>query len=72
MGESIPLDLDHPTEIAIRNNELVVMDSANSRIQVMDLQFKPMAQFSIRAVRDPGIVSEMGLGGGRDQQYLCE
>jgi sugar lactone lactonase YvrE len=62
MGESIPMDLDYPTEIAIGNNELVVVDSANSRIHVMDLQCKPVAQFSIRAVPGPPIMGEVGLG----------
>ena len=62
MGESIPMDLDYPTEIAIGNNELAVVDSENSRIHVMDLQCKPVAQFSIRDVRDSPIIGELGLG----------
>src|ERR1019366_5121767 len=61
-GDTIPMDLDYPTEIAIGSNELVVVDSANSRIHVMDLQCKPVAQFSIRAVPGPPIMSEVGLG----------
>jgi DNA-binding beta-propeller fold protein YncE len=62
LGESILMDLDSPTEIAIGNNELVVVDSENSRIHVMDLQCKPVAQFIIRAVRDSPIIGELGLG----------
>jgi len=51
------MDLDYPTEIAIGKNELVLVDSGNSRIHVMDLQCKPVAQFSIRAVPGPPIMS---------------
>lgn len=61
VGESIPMDLDYPTEVAIGSNEIVVVDSANSRISVMDLQCTPVAQFSIRAVQDPSNMGEGGL-----------
>jgi DNA-binding beta-propeller fold protein YncE len=61
-GETIPMDLDYPTEIAIGNDELVLVDSANSRVHVMDLQCKPVAQFSIRAVTGPPIMGDVGLG----------
>ncbi len=61
-GEAIPMDLDYPTDIAIGNNELVVMDSANSRIHVMDLQCKPVAQFTIPAVLGPPNIDQVGLG----------
>jgi DNA-binding beta-propeller fold protein YncE len=61
-GETIPMDLDYPTEIAIRNNELVVVDSVNSRIHVMDLQCQPVAQFSISATPGPPLNDEVGLG----------
>jgi DNA-binding beta-propeller fold protein YncE len=61
-GETIPMDLDYPTEIAIGNNELVVVDSANSRIHVMDLQCQPVAQFSIPATPGPPLNDEVGLG----------
>jgi DNA-binding beta-propeller fold protein YncE len=60
-GDTIPMDFDYPTEIAIGNNELVVVDSGNSRIHVMDLQCKPMAQFRILAVPGPPILDEVGL-----------
>jgi len=62
MGESIPMDLDYPSEIAIGNNELVVVDSGNSRIHVMDLQCKPATQFSIRAIPSPPNIDEVGIG----------
>ena len=61
-GEAIPMDLDYPTEIAIGNNEVVVLDSANSRIHVMDMQCKPVVQFNIRAVPGPPVTGEVGLG----------
>ena len=61
-GEAIPMDLDYPTEIAIGTDELVLVDSANSRVHVMDLQCKPVAQFSIRAVPGPPIAGDVGLG----------
>jgi DNA-binding beta-propeller fold protein YncE len=61
-GDSIPLDLDYPTEIAIGNNELVVVDSGNSRVRVLDLRYQPVAQFSIPATPGPPMVDEVGLG----------
>ena len=61
-GESIAMDLDYPTELAIGNNELVVVDSANSRIHVMDLECKPLAQFRIPSIPGPPMVDEVGLG----------
>ncbi|MBZ5663087.1 MAG: 6-bladed beta-propeller [Acidobacteriia bacterium] len=61
-AEVIPMDLDYPTEMAIGNNELVVVDSANSRIHVMDLQCKPVAQFRIPALPGPPVIDEVGLG----------
>jgi DNA-binding beta-propeller fold protein YncE len=60
-GDAIPLDLDYPTEIAIGNNELVVVDSGNSRVRVMNLQYRPVAQFSIPASPGPPIINEVGL-----------
>jgi DNA-binding beta-propeller fold protein YncE len=61
-GETIPMDLDDPTEIAVGNNELVVVDSANSRIHVMDLRCHPVAQFSISATSGPPMLDQFGLG----------
>jgi DNA-binding beta-propeller fold protein YncE len=60
-GETIPMDLDYPTEIAIGNNDLVVVDSGNSRIRILDLQCTPLAEFRIRATPGPPIVDEVGL-----------
>jgi DNA-binding beta-propeller fold protein YncE len=65
-GETISMDLDYPTEIAIGNNELVVVDAANSRIRVMDLECNPLAQFTISSSSSsiPGqsVVDGVGLG----------
>jgi DNA-binding beta-propeller fold protein YncE len=60
-GDTIPMDLDYPTEIAIGNNELVVVDSGNSRIRIMDLQCNPLAQFRIPATPGPPMIDEVGL-----------
>jgi DNA-binding beta-propeller fold protein YncE len=61
-GDTIPMDLDYPTEVAIGNNQLVVVDSANSRVRVMDLQCHPLAQFGIPTTPGPQIIDEVGLG----------
>jgi DNA-binding beta-propeller fold protein YncE len=61
-GETLLMDLDHPTEMALGNNELVVVDSSNSRINVMDLQGKLVAQFRIPGVPGPPVIDEVGLG----------
>ncbi|MGA7294239.1 MAG: 6-bladed beta-propeller [Terriglobales bacterium] len=62
IGENIPMDLDSPTEIAIVGNEVVVVDSANSRIHVMDLQCGSVTQFEIPAFPSMPGVDEVGLG----------
>jgi DNA-binding beta-propeller fold protein YncE len=65
-GETIPMDLDYPTEIAIGNNELVVVDAANSQVHVMDLECKPLAQFTISSSSIPGQSAVDGGGLGVD------
>ena len=61
-GETIPMDLDDPTEIAVGNNELVVVDAANSQIHVMDLECNPLAQFTISARLGQSVADGVGLG----------
>ncbi len=61
-GESIAMDLDDPTAIAIGNNEVVVVDSGSSRIHVMDLECKPLAQFRIPSISGPPMRDDVGLG----------
>jgi hypothetical protein len=59
--DTIPMDLDDPTEMAIGDNELVVVDSGNSRIHVMDLEGQPVAQFFILAIPGPPNANHVGL-----------
>jgi len=59
-GETILMDLGTPTEIAVGNKELVVVDAANSRVHVMDLECNPLAQFT------PGQSVAGGIGLGVD------
>ncbi|MGB9204481.1 MAG: 6-bladed beta-propeller [Terriglobales bacterium] len=59
-GETILMDLGTPTEIAVGNKELVVVDAANSRVDVMDLECNPLAQFT------PGQSVADGVGLGVD------
>src|ERR1035441_7855900 len=65
-GETIPMDLDDPTEIAVGNNELVVVDAANSQIHVMDLECNPLAQFTISSsfssIPGQSVVDGVGVG----------
>jgi DNA-binding beta-propeller fold protein YncE len=61
-GETILMDLDTPTEIAIGNEELVVVDTANSNIHVMDLECNPLAQFTISASPGQSVADGVGLG----------
>ena len=59
---TILMDLESPTEIAIGDNELVVVDLGNSRIHVMDLEFNVLAEFNISALPSPPNTNEVGLG----------
>jgi DNA-binding beta-propeller fold protein YncE len=61
-GETIPMDLDYPAEMAIGNNELVVLDAANSQIHVMDLECNPQARFNISSIPGQSVVDGVGLG----------
>ncbi len=67
-GETIPMDLDDPTEIAVGNKELVVVDAANSQIHVMDLECNSLAQFTISSSSStrPGQSVADGVGLGVD------
>ena len=52
---------DHPTEIAVGRDQVAIIDSGGSRIEVFDLQCNFLKAFRIRAVDGPPVVAEMGL-----------
>lgn len=60
-GDAIPLDLNQPTEIALANDRLVMVDSKSSRIRIMDLQCNVLGQFSIRSISGGEPAPEVGL-----------
>jgi DNA-binding beta-propeller fold protein YncE len=53
--------VDYPTEIALGNDEVVVLDRAGSRIQVFDLQCNFLRTFAIQVESGPPVVREIGL-----------
>lgn len=55
------VSLDYPAEIALGKDQLVILDSANSRIQVFDLQCNFRKAFTIRTVSGPPLITEIGL-----------
>jgi len=61
-GETVLMDLDYPTEMVLGNNELVVVDSSNSRINVIDLQGNLVVQFRIPGIPGPPVIDDVGLG----------
>jgi sugar lactone lactonase YvrE len=63
-SDQVPVEFFYPTEIAISKDEIVVLDSAGSRIQVFDLQGKLLRQINTYTSSAPGIPNpqaEMGL-----------
>jgi DNA-binding beta-propeller fold protein YncE len=66
-GETIPMDLEYPAAIAIGNNELVVVDAANSQVHVMDLECNPLTRFTISSSSIPGQSVVDGVGVGVDR-----
>jgi DNA-binding beta-propeller fold protein YncE len=64
-SDAVPVEFRYPTEIAMGNGEVVVLDAAGSHIQVFDLDGKLLRQFNTYTSSDPGIPKlrvEMGLG----------
>lgn len=57
----VPLDLLAPTEIALGNGKLAVLDSTASRISIMDLQCNVVGQFNIRVLTGRETADEIGL-----------
>jgi DNA-binding beta-propeller fold protein YncE len=53
--------LDYPAEIALGKDQLIILDSANSRIQVFDLQCNFQRAFPIRTVSGAPVITEIGL-----------
>ncbi|HEY1271705.1 MAG TPA: 6-bladed beta-propeller, partial [Terriglobales bacterium] len=51
---------DYPTEIALSNQQLVVLD-AGSRLQLFDLECNLLKTFAIRPVGGPPLLTELGL-----------
>ncbi len=52
---------DFPTEIAIANNKVAVLDSGGSRIQILDREGNFLKVLKIRNVSGPPVCTEMGL-----------
>jgi DNA-binding beta-propeller fold protein YncE len=70
-GAARQLSTDSPTEIALGEDMLVILDSGGSRIQVFDLQCNFQTAFTIRSENAPPLVSEIGLAVDRSSNiYL--
>jgi sugar lactone lactonase YvrE len=62
-GITIPVDLDEPSEIALGYGRLAVLDSAGSRIRIMNLQCEVLEEFNIRhRTGRRETAGEIGLG----------
>jgi DNA-binding beta-propeller fold protein YncE len=53
--------LEHPNEVAVDKDHIVIMDSYSSRIQVLDQGFNLVSQFKFRNVVGIPVAREMGL-----------
>ncbi len=57
-----PEMFDYPTEIAVSNHEVAVLDMAGRRVQIMDLDGNLLAGFSVRNASYQEADAEDGLG----------
>ncbi len=57
-----PMDLDQPTEIAVGNGRLAVLDAVGSRIRIMNLQCEVLQEFNIRVLSGRDASGPVGLG----------
>ena len=62
-SEAVPLDLRQPSEIAVGNDKIVVLDAAGSRVRIMDLQCNVLGQFEVEVSRRDAAA---GIGLGMD------
>ncbi len=70
-SSGISLDLHQPTEIALGNSKLAVLDSSSSRIRIMDLQCNVLGQFNIQDSSDRDASDDIGLSlDSADNLYL--
>jgi DNA-binding beta-propeller fold protein YncE len=53
--------LEHPSEIAVNKDQIAIMDSYSSRIQVLDQSFNLISQFKFRNVIGMPVVREIGM-----------
>src|SRR5262252_1737719 len=60
-ANSSPLDLDHPTEIALGGNTLAVLDSDGSRIRILNLHWDTLAEINVRVKDGSGIGNRVSL-----------
>jgi len=64
-SDEVPVDFFYPSEIAVSADEVVVLDSAASRLQVFNLDGRLLRQINTYTSNTPGIPEaavEMGLG----------
>lgn len=57
-----PMDLDGPTEIAVGNGRLAVLDAAGTRIRIMNLECDVLREFNIRIRTGSETAGPVGLG----------
>ncbi len=64
--------LDHPSEIVVDKDHIVVMDSYSSRIQILDQAFNLVSQFRFRNVVGIPVAREMGMAvDSKGNLYIC-
>jgi DNA-binding beta-propeller fold protein YncE len=52
---------EYPTEIALRDHQLAILDLYGSRIQILDLQGNHLNEFNVRTLHGLPVISEIGL-----------
>jgi sugar lactone lactonase YvrE len=61
-----PREFNNPTQIALGEHEVVVMDTGGTRIRIMDMECNLLASFSVRNVPYQDIDRQDGLGVDRE------
>jgi len=59
---SCPLDLSRPTELALGNDRIAVLDKGNSRVRVLNLQCEILTEFNLTVPSNRQPARQIGLG----------
>jgi sugar lactone lactonase YvrE len=61
-GNTTAVDFNYPTEVAVADGTVAVLDDSGSHVHILDLDGNPRGEFPVSIANRHGIVTDMGLG----------